>query len=203
MRYCCRTFLTSAAGWAGIAVVTLGACGRSTPVSAGAPRAPSTQVSAPNAITPLLTGAPVASPPSAAPVPAADRTVPSITKPTNRNAKNTPTSRLCWAQTEASLLLVNSMMSSDPKGVVTAQLIPTLDSVDVEIAGLQREKVDPLLAPFLERFANDLKAARAVWTAQPLISSQDLVNSFDFENYPAIKDFIAAAKRDPGCIGVP
>ena len=95
------------------------------------------------------------------------------------------------------------MMSSDTKGVVTAQLIPTLDSVDVEIAGLQRSKLDPLLAPFVERFAYDLKAARAAWTTKPLVSSQDLVNSFDFEKYPALKVFVAAAQGDPGCVGIP
>lgn len=212
MRYHGRTLVILAAGLVSMAVVTLGACGNPAPVRTGAPLTLSTQSSAPNAstppppgapITPPLSGAPITPPPSGAPIPSADRTMPSIAKATNRNAKNTPTSRLCWAQRETFLLLLNSMMSSDVKGVVTAQLIPTLDSVDFEIAGLQPDKVDPLLAPFLGRFASDLKAARAVWTAKPLISSQDLVNSFDFENYPAIKEFVAAAKRDPGCVDIP
>jgi hypothetical protein len=194
MRYRGRTFLSSAASLAGIAVVSLGACGKPSPSRADAPRTPPTQSSVPNIYTP---------PPSAAPVPAADRSAPLVAKPANRNAKNTPTSRLCWAQAETSLLLVNSMMSSDANGVATAQLIPTLDTIDVEVAALQRDTVDPLVAPFLEQFATDLRAARAVWTAKPFISSQDLVNGFDFENYPAIKEFVDAAKGDPGCVGIP
>jgi hypothetical protein len=35
-----------------------------------------------------------------------------------------------------------------------------------------------------------------------LVASQDLVDSFDFENYPAVKGFAAAAKRDPGCVDI-
>jgi hypothetical protein len=35
------------------------------------------------------------------------------------------------------------------------------------------------------------------------MSAQDVVNSFDFENYPAVQEFMAAAKRDPGCVDVP
>jgi hypothetical protein len=222
MRYRSRTFFTLAVGIAS-AAMTLGACGTATSVRTAAPSTSATQAPVPSPVT-TPSGAPtsgvdrpgpsvappsqasvpsaVTPPPSAAPIPSLDRTVPSVAKPTNRNAKNTPTSRLCWAQRETFLLLINSMMSADAKGVATATLLPTLDSVDFEIAGIQQGKLDPLLAPFVERFANDLKAARKVWTAQPLIASQDLVNSFDFENYPAVKEFADAAKRDPGCVDI-
>jgi hypothetical protein len=101
------------------------------------------------------------------------------------------------------LLLVSSMMSSDAKGVVTSTLIPPLDVVDAEVAGLRRDKIDPSLVPFLERFVMDLAAARATWTAEPLTTSEDLVNSFDFEKYPGLNSFVAAAKADPGCVDVP
>jgi hypothetical protein len=144
-----------------------------------------------------------APPSSGTPNPAPELTVPAVEKPTNRNARSTPTSRLCWAQRETLLLVINAMMSSDAKGVVTSTLIPTLDTVDAELTSLQRDNVDPSLGPFVERFAADLTAARSAWTSKPLVSAQDVVYSFDFENYPAVKEFAAAAKRDPGCVDVP
>jgi hypothetical protein len=175
------------------AVVTLGACVSSSKVGAGATEVQPTPSSVANALTPS---------PSGAPISAVELPVPSVDKPANRNARSTPTSRLFWAQRETVLLVINAMMSSDTNGVVTSTLIPTLDTVDAEILGLQGGKVDPALGPFLERFTADLAAARSAWTSKPLLSSQDIVHSFDFENYPAVKEFAAAAKRDPGCVDV-
>jgi hypothetical protein len=227
MRHPRRNFFSFAFVVTGAAVVTLAGCGSTTSVRTAAPVTTSIAPAAPavsSAVTPPGSGVPISGadrtvppvvqptpvsgpnavtpPASGAPIPGADRTAPAVAKPTNRNARNTPTSRLCWAQRETFLLLVNTMMSADAKGVVTAQLIPILDSVDLEIAGLQRGKADPLLAPFIDRFASDLKAARGVFTSKPLISSQDVVNSFDFENYPAVKEYVAAANRDPGCVDI-
>jgi hypothetical protein len=211
-----RNFITWSATLTTAAIVTLGACAESATVRAGGPVTPPpsgsvagsvapqpsgtpssaperTQVSAPSAVTP---------PPSGAPNPGQERTAPQVEKPTNRNVRDTPTSRLCWAQREAVLLVVNAMMASDAKGVVTAQLVPTLDIIETEIVGLQSSKVDPALAPFVQRFATDLKAARTAWTSVSSLSSQDVVNSFDFESYPGVTEFAAAAKRDPGCVDI-
>jgi hypothetical protein len=100
-------------------------------------------------------------------------------------------------------MVINSMIAADDKGVGTLKILTTLDLVEPEVSSVARELAGAGLRSFTGRFVADIASARAAWTSTPAVATRTLVDHFDFENYPGVKDFAAAASRDPGCVDVP
>lgn len=165
--------------------------------------------------TPASTGPGGSTPPSTAPV-----TIPEPPRPEdafvrgNRNSKATALGRLCWIEREVALvtgeLLATTFVREggpapdEERGAEAMERVKTLvNSLSKEAgsdAGLP-EAVRPFRAR-LEAAAKEAKAALSdvptrASRAQRQQAFQALTRILDFEHFPAVKEFAAAAEADP------
>jgi hypothetical protein len=144
-------------------------------------------------------------PPSSGPVkPPSISAVPAIAPPTNRNIRKSALGQLCWARREVVLLVVRAVSGEPGKTSesmdASTELLPVLDAALGEVESANVDRLAGPVAAFAARFASDLRLARSAWTSAPRVQRTNVVNAFDFENYPGVKEYLAAAGTDAGCL---
>jgi hypothetical protein len=102
-------------------------------------------------------------------------------------------------------LLVVRAVSGEPGKTsesmdASTELLPVLDAALGEVESANVDRLAGPVAAFAARFASDLRLARSAWTSAPRVQRTNVVNAFDFENYPGVKEYLAAAGTDAGCL---
>ena len=115
--------------------------------------------------------------------------------------------QLCWARREVVLLMVRSLTPASNAtptethpDVDATLLVPTLDAATSEIDKSRAGRLPAGVAPFLARFSSDLASNRSAISSAKKVAPSTLSRGFDFENYPGLSEYLAAAAKETGCV---
>jgi hypothetical protein len=142
--------------------------------------------------------------PTTGPAPLEDRTVPSVkdidfSALANPNRPVTALSTLCWARQETVLALLRVLEQQiDGRGTEMSyrrQMMAAVDGVRDHVEQLEAAALSAPIDAFAATFQQDLAAA----TMANVLPDETLL-LFNFERYPGIRAYVAAARSEPGCV---
>ena len=132
-----------------------------------------------------------------------DRGLPSpvIERAENRNQRVSPIGTLCWARRE----VVRTVLSGSSQDASLRRFEEVAPLVK-DLLGENASELPPGVQPFAARFLADIVSAEGALRSTVGMAPSDrlsaVISSFDFEKYPGVSDFLAAAGASSECVDI-
>lgn len=121
---------------------------------------------------------------------------------TNPNRRDNHVGSLCWARWEVVRTLVKGFRGGDDSGVAVDQFSQRIGEIRGQVDAIQ-DRVPQQYSDFAARFRRDIDSAGGLLDqsrGEPAVERfQGIAGSFDFNNYPGIREYLATAPEDPDC----